>query len=174
MEHISLKQKVEAVLYLKAQPITIPTLAHILGCPEEDAETGLLDLVAEYAHRDSALEISETADGFALGLRSEFTDLVHELVPLALSKGTLRTLAAIAIKPNVSQAEIVELRGSTAYQHIQELVHQGFVQKRRQSDGRSHWLNVTNKFHQYFEIDDLSVLLNNIQPEPAQLEQLES
>ena len=31
----------------------------------------------------------------------------------------------------------------------------GFVRKRRQSDGRSFWLQVTNKFHQHFEIEDL-------------------
>ena len=156
----SLKQKVEAVLYLKGQPMNLAAIADTLGCEIEDAEMGLIDLISEYAHRDSALEIVETDTGFALRLRSEFGDLVHKLIPVDLGRGALRTLAAIALKKNIVQSELIELRGAGAYQHVQELVEQGFVKKKRQADGgRSSFLYVTPKFHQYFEIDDLTNLI---------------
>ncbi len=156
----SLKQKVEAVLYLKGQPMNLAAIADTLGCEIEDAEMGLIDLISEYAHRDSALEILETDTGFALRLRSEFADLVHKLIPVDLGRGALRTLAAIALKKNIVQSELIELRGAGAYQHVQELVEQGFVKKKRQADGgRSSVLYVTPKFHQYFEIDDLTKLI---------------
>jgi segregation and condensation protein B len=67
----------------------------------------------------------------------------------------LRTLAAIALKGPLSQTDLVELRGSGAYQHVQELVQQGFVRKRRQPETRSFSLQVTAKFHQYFQLDQL-------------------
>ncbi|MEE3715134.1 SMC-Scp complex subunit ScpB [Tumidithrix elongata RA019] len=152
-------QKIEAILYLKGQAITIAEIAEILACDQSTAEEGLIDLIAEYAHRNSALEIAETDTGFSLRLREEFADLVQKLVPSDLGRGALRTLAAIALKNPITQSELVELRGSGAYPQIQELVEQGFVRKRRQSDGRSYWLQVTEKFHQYFEIDDLSKLV---------------
>jgi segregation and condensation protein B len=156
----SLKQQVEAVLYLKGQPMNLGAIAMVLGCEVEDAEMGMIDLIAEYAHRDSALEIVETDTGFALRLRPEFTDLVNKLIPVALGRGALRTLAAIALKKNILQSELIELRGAGAYQHVQELVEQGFVKKKRQLEGgRSSTLQVTAKFHQYFEIDDLSKLI---------------
>ncbi len=156
----SLKQKVEAVLYLKGQPMNLAAIAAALGCEVEDAEMGLIDLITEYAHRDSALEIVETDVGFSLRLRSEFEDLVHKLIPVDLGRGALRTLAAIALKKNIVQSELIELRGAGAYQHVQELVEQGFVKKKRQADGgRSSILQVTAKFHQYFEIDDLTKLI---------------
>ncbi len=156
----SLKQKVEAVLYLKGQPMNLAAIAEALGCEIEDAEMGLIDLISEYAHRDSALEIVETDIGFSLRLRSEFEDLVHKLIPVDLGRGALRTLAAIALKKNIVQSELIELRGAGAYQHVQELVEQGFVKKKRQADGgRSSVLQVTAKFHQYFEIDDLTKLI---------------
>ncbi|WP_211167938.1 SMC-Scp complex subunit ScpB [Pseudanabaena yagii] len=156
----SLKQKVEAVLYLKGQPMNLAAIAAALGCEVEDAEMGLIDLITEYAHRDSALEIVETDVGFSLRLRSEFEDLVHKLIPVDLGRGALRTLAAIALKKNIVQSELIELRGAGAYQHVQELVEQGFVKKKRQADGgRSSVLQVTAKFHQYFEIDDLTKLI---------------
>lgn len=154
----SLKQKVEAVLYLKGQPMTLAAIAVALGCESEDAEIGLIDLISEYAHRDSALEIVETDAGFALRLRSEFEDLVNKLIPVDLGRGALRTLAAIALKKNIVQSELIELRGAGAYQHVQELVEQGFIKKKRQVEGRSSVLQVTAKFHQYFEIDELTKL----------------
>ena len=106
----NLKQKVEAVLYLKGQPMNLAAIAAALGCEIEDAEMGLIDLISEYAHRDSALEIVETDVGFSLRLRSEFENLVHKLIPVDLGRGALRTLAAIALKKNILQSELIVQR----------------------------------------------------------------
>jgi len=146
---------IEAILYLKAQSLTIAEIAEFAGCDRDAAEEGLLELMADYAHRDSALEVVETPNGYSLQLRETFHHLLQTLIPADLGVGALRTLAAIALKGQVSQTELVDLRGSGAYQHVQELVALGFVRKRRQSDGRSYWLQVTNKFHQYFQLNQL-------------------
>ncbi|MEO1350220.1 MAG: SMC-Scp complex subunit ScpB [Cyanobacteria bacterium J06635_15] len=151
----SLKSKIEAVLYLKGQPLSIAQIAEFAGCDRAEAEEGLIDLMADYAHRDTALEVVETQDGYCLQLRSVFKHLVTTLIPLDLGVGALRTLAAIALKGPISQTELVELRGSGVYQQVPDLVASGFVRKRRQSDGRSYWLQITNKFYQHFEIDQL-------------------
>ena len=113
----------------------------------------MMELISDYAYRDSALEVVETETGYSLQLRSVFDDLTDDIIPAELGKGALRTLAAIALKNPIVQTELIELRGSTAYQHVQELVEMGFVRKRRQESGRSYLLEVTNKFHQDFEID---------------------
>jgi segregation and condensation protein B len=159
IDESSLKQKIEAILYLKGQALSLDKIAEYADCDRPTIEEGLLDLIADYSHRDSALEIVETNAGFAMRLRQEFETLVQKIVPADLGRGELKTLAAIALKNPIAQVDLVELRGSSAYQHIQELVTQGFVRKRRQSDGRSYWLNVTEKFHQYFELKDLSELI---------------
>ena len=93
--------------------------------------------------------------GYSLQLRSSFENLIQSLVPPELGTGALRTLAAIALKEPVAQTDLINLRGSGAYQHIQELINLGFVRRRRQTEGRSYWLNVTDKFHQHFELDQL-------------------
>ncbi len=151
----SLPSKIEAILYLKAQPLPLAQIAEYAGCDRQTASDGLVELMSDYAHRDSALEIAETPDGYCLKLRESFNELVNTLLPVDLGVGALRTLAAIALKGPLAQTELVELRGSGAYQHVQELVSLGFVRKRRQSDGRSYWLQVTDKFYQYFEVDKL-------------------
>ncbi|MEM9214788.1 MAG: SMC-Scp complex subunit ScpB [Cyanobacteria bacterium P01_F01_bin.150] len=151
----SLSNRLEAILYLKGQPLSISQMAEYAGCDRKTTEEALLELMDTYAHRQGALEIAETPNGYALQLRSTYQKLVDTLVPLDLGVGKLRTLAAIALKGPISQTELIELRGSGAYTHVSELVTMGFVRKRRQSEGRSYWLQVTNKFYQYFQVESL-------------------
>lgn len=160
---VPLATKIEAILYLKGQPLSIAELAEYAGCDRATVEEGLIELIDDYAHRNSALEVVETPIGYCLQLRSGFQDLVQSLIPVELGVGALRTLAAIALHPPITQAELVNLRGSGAYQHVQELVELGFVRKRRASDSRSSWLHVTDKFHQYFQLDQLPQPLINSQ-----------
>jgi segregation and condensation protein B len=155
IQPLKLAAQIEAILYLKAQPLSLATIAECADCPREEAEDALIELMADYAHRDSALEVVETPAGYSLQLRACFHSLLENLVPAELRTGTLRTLAAIALKNPILQSELINLRGANAYQHIGELVELGFVRKRRQVDGRSYWLEITDKFHQYFEIDRL-------------------
>lgn len=150
-----LASRLEAILYLKGQPLSITKLTEYSGCDRKTVEEALLELMDEYAHRQGALEIAETSGGYALQLRSSFQGLVDSLVPLDLGVGKLRTLAAIALKGPIVQTELIELRGSGAYTHVSELVSMGFVRKRRQSEGRSYLLQVTNKFYQYFQVESL-------------------
>merc|ERR1711975_74067 len=145
--------KIEAILYLKGQPLSLMDIAQCAECEVDTAQEAMMELISDYAYRDSALEVVETETGYSLQLRSVFDDLTDDIIPAELGKGALRTLAAIALKNPIVQTELIELRGSTAYQHVQELVEMGFVRKRRQESGRSYLLEVTNKFHQYFEID---------------------
>lgn len=149
---------IEAILYLKAQPLSLNKIVEYAKCDREAAEDALIELMQDYAHRDSALEIVETDEGFSLQLRKTFQDMVQILVPADLGVGALRTLAAIALKGPLMQTDLVDLRGSGAYQHVHELVEQGFVQKRRSANGRSYRVQVTDQFYQYFQIDQLPAI----------------
>ena len=46
----------------------------------------------------------------------------------------------------------MDLRGSGAYDHIKELLTQDFIERRRQSEGRSYWLTLSEKFHRTFSV----------------------
>jgi segregation and condensation protein B len=157
----TLASKIEAILYLKAQPLPIPRIAEYAQTDRDAVEESLLELMASYADRDSALEVVETSEGYCLQLRESFHSLVQTLIPVDLGVGALRTLAAIALTGNMSQTDLIELRGSGAYDHVKELVELGFVRKKRQTEGRSYWLQVSDKFYQYFQVDKL--------PQPSKL-----
>jgi segregation and condensation protein B len=163
-----LSNTIEAILYLKAQPLKLAQLAEFARCDKDSAAEGLIELMSEYAHREGALEIAETEEGYALQLREIYKPLVDTIVPLDIGLGALRTLAAIALRGPITQSELVDLRGSGVYQHVPDLVEQGFIKKRRQSDGRSSWLQITEKFYQHFEIDKLPEISNLRLPKPLE------
>lgn len=156
LESLKLATKIEAILYLKGQPLSLGEITGLAGCDRRGAKKALLELMNDYGERDSALEIIKTPAGYSLQLKSTCQGLLQNIVPAELGTASLRTLAAIALKSPILQAELIELRGSSAYAHVQELVELGLVRKRRQNEGRSYWLQVSDKFYQYFEIDRLS------------------
>lgn len=151
----TIANRIEAILYLKGKPLSINEIAEYAGCDRATAETGIIELMDNYAHRDSALEVLETPAGYSLQLRVDFQDLVQRLIPVELGLGTLRTLAAIALNSPILQSDLINLRGSGVYQHVPELVELGFVSKRRYQDSRSYSLQITPKFHHYFQIEQL-------------------
>jgi segregation and condensation protein B len=149
---LSLPARLEAILYLKGRPLSLGELAEIAGTTREEAELGLITLMADYAHRDTALEIRQEGQRYGLQLRESLGDLVQNLLPVDLSTAALRTLATIALKKRILQSDLVELRGSGAYEHIKELLAQNFIERRRQSEGRSYWLSLSEKFHRTFAV----------------------
>jgi segregation and condensation protein B len=151
----NIANQIEAILYLKGKSLSLSEIAEYAGCDRNAVAEGMIELIDIYAHRDSSLEVVETPEGYCLQLRSEFHQLVQRLIPLELGVGALRTLAAIALNSPILQTELINLRGSGAYQQVQELVELGFVRKRRDGDSRSYSLQVTPKFHQYFQIQQL-------------------
>jgi segregation and condensation protein B len=153
---LRLANQIEAVFYIKGKPMSLDEIVECLKCDREMVEDAVIELMNDYAHRDSALEIVETETGYSLQLKTAYENILQELVPAELGKGALRTLAAIALRNPILQTELIDLRGSSAYQQVAELVQLGFIRKREQADGRSYWLEVTNKFHQYFEINNLA------------------
>jgi len=157
LELLSLPARIEAILYLKGKPLSLGDLAEIAGINRDEAEMGLITLMADYAHRDTALEIRQEGQRYSLQLREGLGGLVQNLLPVDLSTAALRTLATIALKKRILQSDLVELRGSGAYDHIKELLAQNFIERKRQSEGRSYWLTLSEKFHRTFAIrtDDL-------------------
>ena len=152
LETLSISARLEAILYLKGRPLSLAELAELAGLEREATEWALITLMADYAHRDTALEIHQEGGRYSLQLRQGLGDLVQNLLPVDLSTASLRTLATIALKKRILQSELVELRGSGAYEHIKELLAQDFIERRRQSDGRSYWLSLSEKFHRTFAV----------------------
>ncbi|WP_398330774.1 SMC-Scp complex subunit ScpB [Vulcanococcus sp.] len=164
---LSLPARIEAILYLKGRSMSLAELAEISGVGRDAVELGLITLMADYAHRDTALEIRQEGQRYSLQLRDGLGELVQNLLPVDLSTAALRTLATIALKKRILQSDLVELRGSGAYDHIKELLAQNFIERKRQSEGRSYWLTLSEKFHRTFAIKTDELKPKRAEPTPV-------
>src|SRR5689334_10206932 len=109
----SLKGRIEAVLFLTGKALKISEIAELVGAPIEDVEFALVELMGDF-RSESALEVDDT-DGYILQVKEEYSDIVHQMMPLEISAAELRTLSAIAIKAPVIQSDLIALRGAVAY-----------------------------------------------------------
>ena len=147
-----LKSRIEAVLFITARAISLDEIANILGEDTEKIEEAILELIMDYASRDGALEIDDE-NGYILQVKEEHMDLVELLCPVDLKPAVLRTLSVIALKEPIRQTALIELRGSSAYDHIKELVEKELITKTRDKNGRSFNLKTTPKFKEYFKLN---------------------
>jgi len=154
-----LKSRIEAVLFVTAKTLQISDIAEILEASPEDVEEALLELIMDYASRDGALEIDDE-NGYILQVKAEHLDIVEKLCPAELSKSVLKTLTVIALKEPIRQTLLKDLRGSNAYDHIQELLKQGLISRHKDKNGRSFNIKTTPKFKEYFKVKgDIKTLI---------------
>ena len=151
---IDLVTKIEAVLYLKGRPISKNDLAEITNSDINSIINAINELKKKYCNSKSALELNEINNKYCLELKSTLNDFVEDLLPSELKTSELRTLATIAIKKKILQSDLIMLRGSGAYDHIKELLNKKFIVKRKQKDGRSYWLSLSEKFFQTFAVSN--------------------
>ena len=146
--------KIEAVLYLKGKPVSKKTLSELTNSDINSVNDAIKQLSHKYSHSSSALEIISNNSLISLELKHSLNEYVEDLLPAELKTAVLRTLAVIAIKKKILQSDLIILRGSSAYDHIKELLEKNFIIKRKQKDGRSYWLTLSDKFFQTFAVSN--------------------
>ena len=141
-------------MYLKGRPITKKDLSEITHSDITAIINAVKELKIKYSKPNSAIELTEIDNTYCLELKANLNDFVEDLLPSELKTSELRTLATIAIKKKILQSDLIVLRGSGAYDHIKELLNKKFIVKRKQKDGRSYWLSLSEKFFQTFAVSN--------------------
>ena len=154
LSEIDLITRIEAVLYLKGRPVSRNDLSEITNSDIKSINKAIDELKNKYCNSNSAIELKEINNTYCLELKSSLDEFVEDLLPSELKTSELRTLATIAIKKKVLQSDLIILRGSGAYEHIKELLEKKFIVKRKQKDGRSYWLSLSEKFFQTFAVSN--------------------
>ena len=116
---MDLKSRIEAVLYVTGKAVELKEIAKILDADEAEVEDAMLSLIMDYSSRDGALEIDDE-NGYIIQVKSEYMDIVEKLCPVDISNSVLKTLTVIALKEPIRQSVLKDLRGSSAYEHVQE------------------------------------------------------
>ena len=158
------KKRIEAILFTTGRFMDVNEIATFCGIASAGiVKQALEGLKKDYEGKDSSLSILEENGKWKLNIKREYNYLTTKLVSSAeFDKPTQETLAIIAYKQPVFQAEIIKIRGNTAYDHVKMLRENGFITTEK--SGRTRLIKLAPKFYDYFDIveQELKAMINSV------------
>ncbi len=139
---------IEAILFSATEPLTISKIAKIAGKDAKDIELSLKELFEEYSKRDTSIEIIELNKKYIMRVKPEYSQYVERFVEKDLDRGSLRTLAVIALKQPIYLSKLAKIRGNKCYDHVKKLEEMGLIKAEKR--GRTRILTTTKEFAKYF------------------------
>ena len=181
---MSLKGKLEAIIYAAEEPVTLDQLTLLLkeSVINDDNLTAfepaaaqaesksrirktLEELIADYTSEDRGVEVREVAGGYRMSTKPEHHDLVRGYAkslkpPIRLSLQALETLSVIAYKQPVTAPEISEIRGVDSSGVLANLMDKKLITTagRKQVIGRPILYKTTKEFLLRFGLKDVNEL----------------
>lgn len=157
-----LSRRVEVLLHASESPLTDSQLRKHLSLSKQELETALV--VLQQRLTTGVLSLSESASGYRLQIRSEYSSLIQEVFPQRLehlSQALLETLSVIAYKQPVTRSDIEQVRGATVSSNIlRQLFDKGWIVEKgyRETLGRPALLHTTPEFLDAFGLEKLEDL----------------
>src|ERR1700681_2792414 len=174
---MSLKAKLEAIIYAAENPVTLDQLIELVkeSVLSEGAADGtevksrvrlaLEELIVDYYAPDHGIEIRQVAGGYRMSTKPEHHDIVRAFAkglkpPIRLSLPALETLAVIAYKQPVTVPEISEIRGVDSSGVIATLLDRKLITTSGRKDviGRPILYKTTKEFLLRFGLKDVHEL----------------
>ena len=157
-----LSRRIEVLLHASESPLTGSQLRRYLSLSKQELETALV--ILQQRLTTGVLSLSESASGYRLQIRSEYSSLIQEVFPQRLenlSQALLETLSVIAYKQPVTRSDIEQVRGVTVSSNIlRQLFDKGWILEKgyRETLGRPALLHTTPEFLDAFGLESLEQL----------------
>jgi len=145
------KKIVEAILFSSSEPVKLTELSKITGRDEDEVLNAVNMLIEEYSSRDTSIEVIKVGDGYLMRIKPRYADYVEKFTVREFDRGTLRTLAVIAVKQPITLAKVAKFRGNKCYDHVRKLIDRKLVKAEKK--GRSTILTTTEEFASYFGLE---------------------
>jgi len=174
---MSLKAKLEAIIYAAEMPVTLDQLIELVkeSVNSEGAADGtevksrvrlaLEELIVDYYAPDHGMEIRQVAGGYRMSTKPEHHDIVRAFAkslkpPIRLSLPALETLAVIAYKQPVTAPEILVIRGVQGVGVLKTLLDRKLIAEsgRKNVVGKPILYKTTKEFLVQFGLKDLTEL----------------
>ncbi len=162
---ITMAAKIEALLFLSPDPLTVDALATATEADVQDVRAAIEELVQSYAQAGRGLVLRELAGGFSLSSHPEAEEAARQLFARprtpALTAAQAETLAIIAYLQPVSRPEIARIRGVNAESAAATLLERGLIEESGRSQFGAVLYRTTDLFLRLFglrSIDELPPL----------------
>jgi len=171
---LPLSMKLEALLFVAAEPVTTAQLATALDVAPSVVERGLNELDAALATR--GLRLQRNAGRFQLTTAPQLAELIERFLGLEatthLSRAALETLAIIAYQQPVTRPHIDSIRGVNSDSMMKSLLNKGLILESGRADGpgRPILYSTTPEFLQHFGLNSILEMPSLAKPEEEEAE----
>ena len=170
---LSLKSKVEAILFAAPKPMKVGEVLEILGeeATSKDVSDCISELVVFHKNRAGGFILEAVRGGYqfqsVLGA-SGYMQRMFTSRPRPISRAAQETLAIIAYRQPVTRADIEFIRGVDAGSIVKNLLDRGLIRAvgRKEDAGRPILFGTTEEFLMIYGLQDLDELppLESFQP----------
>ena len=156
---LPLSVKLEAMLFVAAEPVTTAQLAAALDVSTSVVERGLHELDASLSSR--GLRLQRHAGRVQLTTAPQLAELIERFLGLEatthLSRAALETLAIIAYQQPVTRPQIDAIRGVNSDSMMKSLLNKGLILESGRADGpgRPILYSTTPEFLQHFGLNSI-------------------
>ncbi len=139
---LSLDSKIEAILFFKAEPISVKKLSQILEVKEEEIQEGIAILEEKLSdrgvgllHKDGDVMLSTAVEASTM-----IEGLIKEELSKDLGKAGLETLSIILYRGPVTRSKIDYIRGVSSTFILRNLLVRGLVERMANPDDQRSFL----------------------------------
>jgi segregation and condensation protein B len=166
---LSLSVKLEALLFVAAEPVTTTQLSAALDIAPSVVERGLNELDTLLSSR--GLRLQRHAGRVQLTTAPQLAELIERFLGLEatthLSRAALETLAIIAYQQPVTRPQIDSIRGVNSDSMMKSLLNKGLILESGRADGpgRPILYSTTPEFLQHFGLNSILEMPSLAKPE---------
>ena len=160
----NLKGRIEAILFVAGEAVTVKELARALQTDEKSVRAELNAIRDEYDYDQRGFLLKRFGDKVQLATRPLYAqDVLRLLQPVqqqSLSQAAMETLAVVAYKQPVTRAEVEQVRGVKCDYSLQSLINKGLIKEtgRKDTIGRPILFGTTDEFLSHFGLEGLEYL----------------
>ncbi|MFA5993765.1 MAG: SMC-Scp complex subunit ScpB [Parcubacteria group bacterium] len=162
MEQEKIKSIIESVLFVSGEAVSVVKLAKITGVSEEEIETAIAALQADYG-RGRGIMLIRKEQELQMATNPENAIMIDQLVKSEiqenLSRAALEVLAIIAYRGPITRVEVEAIRGVNCSFTVRSLMMRGLLERMdNPKDNRGYLYKISFDFLRKLGIDSIDKL----------------
>ena len=159
---MSIKSKIESLLFISAKPITIRQLADLINKSVQEIEQAIGELAEYYKERQGGIQIIKNGSKYQMASSPANAKLIQEFIKDEitgeLSQPSLEALTIVAYRGPISKIDLDRIRGVNCALILRNLLLRGLIEAKLDRQKRETYYNITFDFIRFLGINNIKEL----------------
>lgn len=159
---MSIKSKIESLLFISAKPMTASQLADLLKADKKEAAKAADELLNDYKNSQSGLQIIKDGNKYQMVSAPENGKIIQEFIKDEttgeLSRPSLEALTIIAYRGPVAKLDLDRIRGVNCALILRNLLLRGLIEDKFDKKKNETYYSVTFDFIRFLGLSQLKDL----------------